>query len=463
MARLVFPSLTILTFIALSGCHEDVLRVPGDCTTIQRCIDRASEGGLVSVEAGTYAENLVFTGRALHLVGVEGPQQTIIDGGYGERVVVIHEGEGPDTVLEGFTLTHGGDAALGRDGGGLYIRASSPTLTDLVIADNIAGDDGGGVYIAGDASPLLTRVHVTGNSAVFDGGGICIKDGASPTLEQGIVTGNSGGDDGGGIHSEGSTVTLRNVLLADNHAGFGGGMSIDASQDTLENVRMTGNDTTMDGGGVRLSGGAQATVTNGIFAGNSSGDDGGGVRLSALSMLTLTNVTIVGNDAGDGGGGIDLRDASLTMTNAILAGNTAGLDGGGMAIADDVVDVDVSYTIAWGNLPDDYLGQDLSTLESNQALDPQLLATDDADPTLWDLHLGSVSEAIDAGDPGVTDPDSSVCDPGAYGGPGAASWDLDWDGFPEWWLPGAYDYSTSPEMDCDDQDEEATPTTCQAG
>ena len=47
-------------------------------------------------------------------------------------------------------------------------------------------------------------------------------------------------------------------------------------------------------------------------------------------------------------------------------------------------------------------------------------------------------------------------DIGAYGGPGAALWDLDWDGFPEWWQPGEYDRDAYPGLgwDCDDSNPE---------
>ena len=57
----------------------------------------------------------------------------------------------------------------------------------------------------------------------------------------------------------------------------------------------------------------------------------------------------------------------------------------------------------------------------------------------------------------ISDPDGSISDVGPYGGPDAESWDLDWDGYDEWWLPGSYDPSTSADMDCDDRDAEVYP------
>jgi len=74
------------------------------------------------------------------------------------------------------------------------------------------------------------------------------------------------------------------------------------------------------------------------------------------------------------------------------------------------------------------------------------------------LFLSILSSLLfDAGDPALMDPDGSTSDIGAYGGPGAEFWDLDWDGYPEWWLPGPYDSVTSPRMDCDDGDDQVYP------
>lgn len=96
-------------------------------------------------------------------------------------------------------------------------------------------------------------------------------------------------------------------------------------------------------------------------------------------------------------------------------------------------------------------------VDGNLSADPGFLDLTDPDPLAWDLHLSPASPLVDAGDPGFPDPDGSPPDLGAYGGPGADGWDLDQDGFDEWWLPGSYDPLTSPGMDCDDRDEAVYP------
>ncbi len=100
---------------------------------------------------------------------------------------------------------------------------------------------------------------------------------------------------------------------------------------------------------------------------------------------------------------------------------------------------------------------DPTGFDGNVSVDPELLDVSSPDPADWDLHLAPTSPMLDAGDPAVADPDGSLSDIGIYGGAGAALWDLDQDGYVEWWLPGAYDPATSPGMDCDDRDAAVTP------
>ena len=109
----------------------------------------------------------------------------------------------------------------------------------------------------------------------------------------------------------------------------------------------------------------------------------------------------------------------------------------------------------WADGDPAYLGMDDPTgARGNLGVSPSFTnpSWPGNDPTAWDLHLDPGSPVVDAGHPGVVDPDGGRSDMGAYGGPGAAGWDLDHDGFFEWWLPGPYDPATSPGMDCDDRD-----------
>ncbi len=92
--------------------------------------------------------------------------------------------------------------------------------------------------------------------------------------------------------------------------------------------------------------------------------------------------------------------------------------------------------------------------DGNISADPMYIDTSATDARYWDLRLDESSANIDAGDASLEDPDGSPSDIGAYGGPGAASWDLDGDGHYQWWTPGSHPNADdlASEADCDDLD-----------
>ncbi|MFZ5480877.1 MAG: MopE-related protein, partial [Myxococcota bacterium] len=395
------------------ACAVCDLTVPGDHATVQGALDAAADGDVVCVGPGTWPENLDFLGKDVTLVGVHGPGATILDGGGVAPVVTFAAGEGPDAVLTGFTLQNG----VGYGGGGVTVDGASPTLVDLVVTGNHAWNfaAGGGISVVG-GDPAIADVIVTDNAAdtwycfayYGDGGGIALVD-SHAVLEDVDVSRNFAGFYGAGLYVEGGAPVLANVRIADNEGtGSGGGLYV--------------ADATLD-------------LTNVVIARNEAADYygdpvGGGLRASGAT-LALANVVVADNTADADAGGLSLVDTDVTLVNVAIAGNSsAGLwvTGGAVtlgacAVHDEVDGADASACLA-------------------------------GDPLFLDAayHLDAASPLVDAGDGAILDPDGSPSDVGAWGGPGADAFDLDGDGFPAWWLPGAYDAATSPGMDCDDDD-----------
>ena len=120
-----------------------LIQVPGDHATIQSAIDAATPGDEILVAPGSYAETIDFKGKAIALRSSGGPEFTVIDGsGLNQSVVRCVSGEGPDTVLQGFTIA-GGSAVFG---GGMWNEGSSPAVVGCIFKGNNGTDRGDGMY-----------------------------------------------------------------------------------------------------------------------------------------------------------------------------------------------------------------------------------------------------------------------------------------------------------------------------
>ena len=470
------------------GWGQEIL-VPADYPSVQQAIDAATDGDRVCVSPGTYYEGISFEGKSIHVWGVDGPEETILQADGTHRVAGFTHGERPLAQLEGFTLTGGG---IGNCGGGICIvYNSSPTLTDLIVTGNMSEYDGGGIHI-GSASndlsaPILRNVTISDNTAGTDGGGLYVDQGAVPVLEDLVVTDNYADNEGGGVSIHRSDVTLARSTIRHNEAGYAGGGihlhgtghaptfvltdlviegnragadggGIDAVRGVLQLTRVwvIGNEAA-NGGGVFINGTGQAgdsvlDMEQAVIAGNVATWGGGLATLGASA--SLSRVSVVGNTASEDGGGafFELFDDAV-LHDTVIAHNAAGGVGGGLYC--DGCTAELTYSDVWGNTPTDVDGlADPFGQYGNVSVDPAFIEVADPDPLNWDLHLALTSPLIDAGDPGQLDPDGSPSDVGAYGGVGAGGWDMDLDGFPEWWQPGEYDFATYPGLgwDCDDLD-----------
>ncbi|MHC4945340.1 MAG: right-handed parallel beta-helix repeat-containing protein, partial [Planctomycetota bacterium] len=100
--------LTILVVVALPVMGlSAIIHVPADYPTIQQGIDAAADGDTVVVAPDTYFENINFNGKAITVTTSAGPEITVINGNQVGTVVTFNTGEGPDSIIEGFTIVNG--------------------------------------------------------------------------------------------------------------------------------------------------------------------------------------------------------------------------------------------------------------------------------------------------------------------------------------------------------------------
>ena len=224
------------TFIMLIAGHAlaSTHYVPDDFPTIQAAIDSSAvvNGDTVIVRAGTYVENINFLGKAITIRSELGPDFTVIDGKNGVypnlSVVTFENGEGLDSVIDGFTITNGegyitflGDSL----GGGIFCFQASPTIKNNIVCHNelqkFTGGwtSGGGIYC--NQAALIENNIIHSNSVGGKGSGGGLGCGGSCRIENNIINNNSAGyGGGGGIACSGFAVIEGNMLYGNTDCGI---------------------------------------------------------------------------------------------------------------------------------------------------------------------------------------------------------------------------------------------------
>jgi hypothetical protein len=194
------------------------IHVPADQPTIQAGIDAASAGDTVLVACGTYYEHDIEIDEAIVLSSETGsPECTTIDAHQMGRCISI-DGVVGSIHVKGFTLTGGQAEGEYPDdkGGALFCQNSSPMISDCIIGDNYAGDDGGGLFFTGHNStvPLIENCSLIRNVALDFGGAILATQSASPIVSNVTMYGNAASLGGGIYCNNNSTPQVQNCIIA---------------------------------------------------------------------------------------------------------------------------------------------------------------------------------------------------------------------------------------------------------
>jgi hypothetical protein len=403
--------------------------VPLDHPTIQDAVDAAADGDVVCVEPGLWPD-VVLIGESdpvVELRGLAGPGMTTLEGdgeifrAYQEIVVAglgIAEPTGGNTqvsietpqpvVVEHVWVS----GALVRFWYGL-VTAHRLRLVDAIlnldrgvqfVADGLVVDGGLGPSVMDGASLDCTNCLLTG--AILSG--IACSGGGSVALVDSVVS--SAGSAGVWSMSACSEIELVGTLVAANQSS---GIRVDCAL-TLDHCAILKN----------------------------YGFTGGGVKVSSASETFDFSMT-----------------SSVVALNDVDPAASFGTDGLYLAQYSNPFTWTVQDNVLWDDATEVYpTDVPIVGVDGNFAADPLFLGDlSHPNPLRWDLHLDPSSPLVDVG-PDL-DPDGSPGDIGLYGGPDAGGFDLDGDGWPEWWQPGPYDSVTLPALgwDCDDGDASAVP------
>lgn len=263
----------------LGGFNESSMP-PTAVETIQKALSSASalsgvlsSDPIIAVDPGIY-DPVIFIKQSLKLYSIQGPETTIIDANKEKSCFKFDEISDSVTV-SGFTLING----LAENGGGVYIRNSTPVINDCWIINNEANNYGGGIYVLIDKNPTdileprLSKLYIRGNISGKDGGGVYCgsNSGVSrPRIYQTIIRKNKAGSNGGGIYVDGKSANaLGDIRLA--------------SSWIVENQSLS------DGAGVYVNDNAKADIYTTTISNNNFQDGfGGGIFAKTGSGYTET-------------------------------------------------------------------------------------------------------------------------------------------------------------------------------
>ena len=297
-------------------------------------------------------------------------------------------------------------------GGGAIacINVTSVLISGNELSANKA-QSGGGIFLY-QTDATITGNRITGSlpdpgySGTKNGGGIYVS--YSPAdLNGNFISTSAGYQNGGGIYSEFSPLTLSgDTITLNDCTGSGGGIYSDHSALTTDNCIITENSVATMGGGVYFMA-ETCHFTNSLFSLNESSMLGGALYADSIAG-TITNNTFDHNSGTYGGGNILITTPDgLDIRNNIISYGIA--NGISFSLTTNLT---FQYNNTFGNTPADVtaLVPDPTNISKNPLY---------SNSSAMDYHLTLHSPSIDAGDPGVFDPDGSRANQGMYGGAGA--------------------------------------------
>jgi predicted outer membrane repeat protein len=294
----------------------------------------ATQNASVTVQGGEFIGNQAANGGAINSTT-----------GTGSLTVT-------DAVFSGNSATQAGGAIYTNE------AAATTTVTGSTFTKNTADQVGGAIYNFFDMN--VAGSTFAANQAE-DGGAIFNNALNGDNLTDVIIRDNSATQNGGGVDTVQCTLSVTGGQIYGNHAeNDGGGLYQDSPLTfpyglTLTGTSVRGNNA-QNGAGIYAEGSATTLSSGSTVSGNSATADGGGIyngtTFPGFGDLTLKSSTISSNKAGTDGGGIYNTGQSVTATSSPVEFNFARSGGGGIYDGPGVGTVTLTTSPVRFNMPD---------------------------------------------------------------------------------------------------------------
>jgi len=313
---------------------------------------------------------------------------------------------------------------------------------------NYPDNAGGGILILNspDASITLSNTDIQHNQAWYGGGLEC--DNANPVIDNCNITDNTA-NTGGGIelYSPCNPIVMNSTIAYNNAEIWGGG--IEVSGQCFPEI--TGNtfiyNSSLHGGGIQMSNCINGFVIEGnLIAYNSSDEHGGGIKINNSFEFNIKQ-NLIAHNTSMYGGGVSFYDSDGFFTNNTIAYNEALSDGGGIYYNTGYpsFNSDIIYFNLVNGAPNQACIENIFGIAAFTHCDIQdstagfsgpgginfsgpYINCIDGDPLFADVLNDNFnitwenyphpditrSPCIDAGSPGLPEPDGTINDIGAY-------------------------------------------------
>jgi hypothetical protein len=355
LGTLISAATAVFSSFLAGSVSADVLIVPDQYPLIQLAIDAAVDGDEVLVRQGTYFETIDFLGKAITVRSEQGPESTRIRAsGMNDSVVKFRNGEGRDSVIEGFELREGsGNCDLFFCyGGGVFCNETNPTIRDCIIADNATTFDGGAIYVrngglrlegcrilrnraewynGGGIYARLSEIEVVDchfEANYGGGGGIYLQDSSAIVTGTSFIANQTAGE-GGAIKSDGPVLEVRDCTFEFNISPGAAGAIERRGDITVEDCVFAFNDCHGDGGAMFIKNGVHV-VRRCRFTGNTNYGQGGAIKQESDGLLfELSDCRFEDNQATvSEGGGLRTAGSRATVSRCVFERNSAHSGGG---------------------------------------------------------------------------------------------------------------------------------------
>ena len=211
-------------------------------------------------------------------------------------------------------------------GPGIAINTADPIINRVIISECNSRGDGGAMYIQNATTVTLTDCQLSDNIAAGDGGGIYVDSTVPSTI---IIQSSTPG-------------TITSLIDGNNAINGGAIYAGDMTTLTISDTNLSTNTVVERGAGIYSIGETASSITNSIISNNISTGNGGGICIRNGSDMGLTDCTISNNSAGvilDGstipnsegsGGGLYSYRSSPVISGCTFSNNFAEFDGGAL-------------------------------------------------------------------------------------------------------------------------------------